>query len=88
MIGKREYTVKNLRTLVPYCSRAYHAGFVGYNRVTSKSNSRDDSQLQGKTLLQRVASLMAMNQEEMNADSSIKDIIQVCNYHLLHVPVL
>ena len=77
LIGKREYTVKNLRTLMPYCSRAYHAGFVGYNRESSKSKSRDDSHLQGETLSQRVATLMTMNQDEMNADTPIKDIVQV-----------
>ena len=27
----RRYTVRDLLTLFPFCSRAYHAGFTGYN---------------------------------------------------------
>ena len=31
LIGARQYTVSGLYTLFPYCSRAFHAGFTGYN---------------------------------------------------------
>lgn len=33
MIGARQYTVSDLFTLFPYCSRAFHAGFTGYNHA-------------------------------------------------------
>jgi hypothetical protein len=85
LIGKREYTARNLLTLFPYCSRAYHAGFVGYNRKTTKApDSIDDSQVQGGSVLERAASLMAMSEAEMNADTEIKDIKQVPLEHGYH----
>ena len=35
LIGARQYTVSGLYTLFPYCSRAFHAGFTGYNHAHS-----------------------------------------------------
>ena len=35
LIGQREYTVSGLLTLFPFCSRAFHAGFTGYNHAHS-----------------------------------------------------
>jgi hypothetical protein len=83
LIGKREFSAKNLLMMLPYCSRAYHAGFVGYNRKTAKApDSIDDSQVQGGSLLEQVATLLTMGESEMNADAEIKDIRQIAKEHM------
>lgn len=51
-------------------------GFVGYNRVSSEHGGADDSKVDGGSFVERAATIMRMSEEEMNADSQYKDIVQ------------
>ena len=57
-------------SLLPRCPRAFHAGFVGYNRKHEESND-----LSGTTLESRYKELAALSADEMAARSSVADVV-------------
>ena len=67
--GFRSQQVQNLLSLFPFCSRAYHAGFVGYNRPHGGAGGgvRDDSAVGGKpgslSVVERAAHLMQVRRQ-------------------------
>ena len=60
---------ENIKCIYPYVPRAYHSGFLGYNRPGVK--------LKG-TLNERISKLKTMSQQEMNDQATeVKDIVQI-----------
>ena len=57
----------NLVGMYPFVPRAYHAGYVGYNR----NGKRVDKRL---PLQERIDQILSMSEEEMNSRAVIKDI--------------
>lgn len=57
-------------SLLPRCPRAFHAGFVGYNRKHETSND-----LSGTSLESRYKELAALSADEMAARSSVADVV-------------
>jgi hypothetical protein len=59
----------NQLVVMPRCPRAFHAGFVGYNREHSEDNG-----LAGDGLRNRYSFLEALGADEMKARSSVSDV--------------
>lgn len=55
--------------VLPRCPRAFHAGFIGYNRLDNSSNGLTDSNLQ-----KQYEELASMRLADMESKSSIKDV--------------
>ena len=59
-------------SILPRCPRAFHAGFVGYNRKHTATND-----LKGATLQSRYEELASLSAEDMAARTSVPDVVPV-----------